>query len=249
MPSLRNPLPAGLERITDLVFPPVCVVCGNGMEPASSILVCHSCRTSIAYDGASCGKCGAPCPNSANENDSCFHCRKSRLRFESACCIGPYREQLREILIRMKQFGQESLAMQLGQLLGAQAARRYAHVAFDRIVPVPANFRRRFSRGVNVAELISFGIERQLACPIRSNTLRFNRSTSKQGTLSTSERFKNVRGSMTPARNCRVSDLTILLVDDVMTSGATASEAARALYTAGASRVIVAVVARGVGVS
>lgn len=249
IPSLRKSIPTGLARITDIVFPPVCAVCGFGIEDGSPILVCHRCRDAISFDGTSCRKCGAPRPSSAHAADSCPHCRKARLKFEMACSIGPYRDQLREILIRMKHFGQESLAIQMGQLLGECVGRQFGEVKFGRIVPVPANFRRRFARGVNVAELISFGIEQQLACPTRANTLRFNRSTSKQGTLSTSERFSNVRGAIEPARRCRVTDLTILLVDDVMTSGATVSEAARALYMAGAARVVVAVVARGVGVS
>jgi predicted amidophosphoribosyltransferase len=114
-------------------------------------------------------------------------------------------------------------------------------------VPVPAHWAKRLLRGVNGPDLLVEAIGRRLSIPTATDLLVCRRRTRKQGTLLPSERFLNVRNAFAVSWGYDIGDAHVLLVDDVMTTGATAGEAARTLRRAGADRVTVAIVARGVG--
>ena len=115
------------------------------------------------------------------------------------------------------------------------------------LVPVPLHWRRRWLRGYNQSEALAHGLAARLRLPCGSCGLRRIRATPMQTSQTLAGRRDNVRGAFAAAPNVRTAGKTVLLVDDVMTTGATASEAARALKAAGARRVVVAVLTRAHG--
>ena len=109
------------------------------------------------------------------------------------------------------------------------------------------HWRRRWQRGYNQSEALARGLAASLGLPLRSRWLRRIRNTPSQVHQSPTARRENVRGAFRAARGVRLDGLCILLVDDVVTTGATSSEAAKALRKAGARRVVVAALTRAQG--
>ena len=178
----------------------------------------------------------------------CPRCRGRNYHFQEALSLGVYRGELREAILRMKHPAQEPLAMAMGRLLAARVRTWLADRPPDVLIPIPMHWTRRWVRGCNCAELLAESLSKRLGAPWTGRLLRFRRKVKKQGTLLPAERLSNMRGAMQVRAGRDITGARVLLVDDVMTTGATASEAARVLRRAGAERVFVAVVARGVGV-
>jgi ComF family protein len=200
-------------------------MCMNTPEPLSAEFFCASCRTpfqnSFPLDAA--GRCAL--------------CRSGLRGFDAAYSFGAYEGVLRE-LIHLYKYGKvRTLARPLSGWL-AQALPR--DEAFDALVPVPLYWRRRLQRGFNQAELLARGLSRRTGIPVVTALGRV-RPTPAQAGLSTSARRRNVAKAF---RARDVQGKRILLIDDVMTTGATATSCALALKQAGARRVALLTVAR-----
>jgi predicted amidophosphoribosyltransferase len=149
----------------------------------------------------------------------------------------------------MKRRANEALALSVGVLTARRLRKEILGTAPDLIVPMPTHWLKRLLRGTNGPDLLVEGLGGTLAIPKVMDLLYCRRRTKKQGTLMPSERRVNVRNAFAVSAGYDIQDARVLLVDDIMTTGATASEAARTLRKAGAASVAVAVVARGVGLS
>jgi len=114
----------------------------------------------------------------------------------------------------------------------------------DLIVPMPMHWRRRFQRGYNQAELLAWEIAGRTLLPVERKAVKRRRATSPQSELSGSARRRNVAGAFQLHRPSRIRGKNVLLVDDVLTTGATARACALALKRAGAGQVIVLTLAR-----
>jgi ComF family protein len=194
-------------------------------EPMNAEFFCTSCRT--------------PFQNAfpLDANGRCALCRSGLRGFDAAYSFGAYEGVLRE-LIHLYKYGRvKTLAWPLSGLL-AQALPR--DEAFDATVPVPLYWRRRLQRGFNQAELLARGLSRRTGIPV-VRALRRLRPTPAQAGLSNTARRQNVSQAF-GARG--VQGKRILLIDDVMTTGATAASCAAALKQAGARRVSLLTVAR-----
>ena len=244
-----NWLPRIVQVATDLLLPPACNFCGQSLaRPSSQPLICTPCRDAfVERFGPSCPRCAAPV-HPFELGPDCARCRKRRYAFHSALALGIYRDQLREAVIRMKQRVHEPLTISMGHLLAETMADAIRQQEPDLLVPVSTFWLKRLRRGVNGPELLAEAIGSRLSIPTAKRVLYSRRSTKKQGTLLPVERLRNVRNAFGVRRGCDLKDARVILVDDIMTTGATASEAARTLRRAGAHRVTVLVVARGVGV-
>jgi len=146
----------------------------------------------------------------------------------------------------MKQSTGESLTLSMGRLLGEHLSRKLAD-APSHIAAVPTHWTRRLGRKVNCADILLESVAARLGARSFPKLLRCRRKTNKQGTLLPNERLANVRGAYGVSRGYVITGAKMLLVDDVMTTGATANEIAKILRRAGAASVEVAVVARGIG--
>ena len=147
----------------------------------------------------------------------------------------------------MKRYPHEPLTEAVGVLLGQRLAVELPAWRPDVVVPVPMHWMRRVQRGTNTARVLGGTVARELGLPMVGGVLRCRRKSRKQGMLRPGERFRNVRGAFRVSSGYDITDKRVLLVDDILTTGATASEAARMLREAGAAVIAVAVVARGTG--
>jgi ComF family protein len=163
--------------------------------------------------------------------------------FESVLRLGPYDGLLRDVVLRLKHANGEGLAELVGALWAEHAAPRLRQLGADVVIPVPLHWWRRLQRGYNQSESLARALADHLQLPCRPRWLRRFRHTPRQTVQTPAQRWDNVRGVF--RARPQVKGKTVLLIDDVLTTGGTASEAARALRAAGASRVVVAVLAHG----
>lgn len=241
-------LPRVVQAGTDLLLPPACNFCGRALDrPGCQPLVCEPCRTDfVKRTLPACPRCAAPV-HPFDQGPDCPRCRKRRYAFQAAVALGIYRDRLREAVIRMKQRVHEPLTISMGYLLAETLSESVRSHQPEILVPVPTYWWKRLRRGVNGPELLAEALGSRLSIPAMKGLLYSRRSTKKQGTLLPVERLRNVRGAFGVKRRWDLQGASVMLIDDIMTTGATASEAARTLRKAGASRVTVLVVARGVG--
>jgi ComF family protein len=180
------------------------------------------------------------------ERATCPKCHQFRLQFDATWPLGAYEGELREAVLRTKRLAHESLSVALGQLLAQRRSAELARFQPDVVVPIPMHWWRRTLRGVNSPEILAEQIGRRLGCSVRRRALVRCRSTRPQKDLSPHERFSNVRGAfrLRRGRPDRWQGSHVLLVDDILTTGATCSEAAGVFKRAGAAVVAVVVLAR-----
>lgn len=170
----------------------------------------------------------------------CGLCRRGLSGFDAAYAYGLYDGQLRQ-MIRLLKYGKvRTLAGPLGRMLATAAPREYA---YDLIVPMPMHWRRRWSRGFNQAELLARVVARSLGAPVTKNVRR-RKATPAQAGLTAHQRRSNMSGAFEIRTPTDFRGKRILLVDDVLTTGASAAACARALKQAGAIHVAVLTVAR-----
>jgi ComF family protein len=174
---------------------------------------------------------------------SCIRCREETYHFERAIRLGPYDGLLRELILRCKHQAGEALADVLGEIWAECACERLRELRADVVVPIPLHWRRRWTRGYNQSEALARPLAAGLGMPILPFALRRVRNTPHQTRQTPSARRDNVRNAFVVRTHTPIARKNVLLVDDVLTTGWTASEAARALRAAGAGRVVVAVLA------
>jgi ComF family protein len=204
-----------------------------------------------------CVRCGAPLPVAvsrdgamvavAGNQASCPLCRGHKMWFDETIALGNYDGKLRDAILRMKQAKGDSVSLAMGHLLAQTRGRRLAEIGVDVVAPIPLHWRRRLAHRTNSAAVLAEVLAGRVGAPLAERLLRRLRSTERQFDLTPPQRWKNVRGAFRMRGGYHLRGAHVLLVDDVLTTGATCSEAAKALKTAGASRVTVAVVARAMG--
>lgn len=180
---------------------------------------------------------------------SCRNCARSSLRFDFCVSLGNYELQTREAVLRCKSGTDDALTMTMAKLLAQKVVDscEFTKAKFDLVVPIPIHWRRRLGRQSVVSELIALQVAQRLNIRCRLRGLKYNRLTVKQGTLSTTDRVQNVHQAISVTKPALFRGQAVLLVDDVMTSGATMNEAAKACFHVGAQTVSAAILARGVG--
>lgn len=236
-----------LSWAVNLVLPPECAWC---LEPVEDgLALCSSCQECLSEAASSCRRCAMPLPEVVDRS-SCLRCREQNWRFDRVVALGPYRGRLREAVLLMKKPTYESLVTAAGVVLAQRLKSLQTSgetVSFDVVVPVPNHWTRRLSNRISTAETLANSIAQTLGVKLSINAARRIRRTQKQGMLAWSSRSTNVERAFSIPRPRTLAGKQVLLVDDVFTSGATAAELTRCLLKAGATRVTVAVAARGTG--
>lgn len=246
--SLRRWWADAQRATTNVLFPPWCLNCGSDLAGrSSSILICQPCLALLVRPlPPQCPRCAARVPEFREDVRGCPRCRDRRFRFAKVITLGEYDEALRVAVLRTKAAINEALAAELATALFQAREVELRAFAPDVVVPVPLHWRRRLLRQINNAEVMANRLARLLGVPMR-RALRRRRSTRPQGGLGRAARFENVRGCMRRAWFHRCQGRRVLLVDDIMTTGATCGEAAKTLRRSGAAAVVVAVIARAHG--
>ena len=235
----------GWSASLDLVYPPVCTCCAVELDSSDGqVLLCDECRRELVSSAASCPACAATVGSSSPVARTCSQCAAKRYRFHGAVRLGSYDDVVRSSVLRIKHSAERPLAMSLARLLANSRLAELKQFHVDAVVPVPMHWRRRLWRGINSPGVIAEQIAQALGIPCAPHVLRRERATRPQAELPPTGRLQNVRGAFRARRHRDLPNARILLVDDIMTTGATCNEAARTLLSAGAAYVAVAVIAR-----
>ena len=240
--------PSLASRITNgffaLIFPDECRICEQPLREISRIPVCRACLAKPEPLAAEyfCVQCRAPFLNAfpLDAEGRCGLCRRGVQGFDAAYSFGFYDGELRELIHLFKYGRIETLAKPLGRLLAMALPREQA---FDVIVPMPLHWRKRWSRGFNQSDLLARELGRRVNIPVK-NALRRVKFTAAQAGLTNAKRRLNVSGAFKARRERSLDGKRVLLIDDVMTTGATAASCARALKITGAREVTLLTVAR-----
>jgi ComF family protein len=228
----------------ELVFPDDCRICGQPLKGVSRVPVCAACLAAPGPLEAEhfCVSCRTPFMNAfpLDGEGRCGLCRSGMRGFDAAYAFGAYEGTLRELIHLFKYKRIRTLARPLAEHLLSACPREQR---FDAIVPMPLHWFRRWQRGFNQAGLLARLVSRRCGIPV-VKAVRRTRATPPQAGLTSARRRTNVRGAFSPARAASLRGMRLLLVDDVMTTGATAGACARALKDAGASYVAVLALAR-----
>jgi predicted amidophosphoribosyltransferase len=215
---------------------------------ASIAPFCDTCRAELlATRGPACIRCGASIGPYLDPNLPCSFCRNDKFAFERVYRLGVYDTALQTACQRAKTPMSEPLAAGLAELLWECERGGLEQSGIDVIVPVPHHWLKRFYSPHNAAETLGSVWAARLKVPQATHILRKCRWTRPQARLMPSERRENLRNAFQAASAKGLAGAAVLLADDVMTTGTTAHEIANVLLQAGAARVVVAVIARGLG--
>ncbi len=223
----------------DLLWPPrtTCLLCGGPLgDGAAMPPVCPTCWSAMAYpEGVHrCANCARPL---MDETRLCADCEAGPL-FGRVFALGLHEGALREAIHLLKFEGRDDLGVPLGRRLALFIAERH-----DLVVPVPLHRARFAERGYNQAALVAHGIRRETGTPVVAGALRRVRNTGHQAKLDRTGRLLNLAGAFTAPTRPPWAGRRVLLVDDVLTTGATASAAADVVRKTGAAHVNLAVLA------
>jgi ComF family protein len=208
-------------------------------------LLCASCNDQLALsEQPACVRCASSCSVVDLATGDCFHCRGRKLLFQAARAIGPYEAHLRDAVLKAKHAEYEPLSAALGQRIAERLNESPFAEQPEVVVAVPMHWLKRIRQRTNPAETVARAVARHLQISYAKSALVCRRYLQRQATLKTEERRRNVRGAFRASWFANVAGKRILLVDDVMTTGATAQECCRALLAAGAAGISVATVAR-----
>jgi ComF family protein len=227
-----------------LLLPPACLYCGKELPQADArIYLCPTCIEALIEPVRPCCPLCGTVQNSAAGARGCIACQERKFRFDGLTALGDYQGDLRSAVLLAKRAPGESLTRALARLLWRQSSDRLREWQLDTVVAVPMHWTRLVIRGMNPPDVIAEELARTLQVPLCS-LLRRRRRTRPQGTLSPSRRASNVRGAFHLDHANDFRGARVLVVDDVVTSGATSNEVARVLKRAGAAFVGVAAIAR-----
>jgi ComF family protein len=240
--------------LADVVFPPRCAWCHIDLSPACQIgpsdqpALCVECQRRLAppVEGW-CAACGAPVEGLSTQTDQCVHCAGEKFPWRLAVALGQYRHDLSRAVVRCKTPRNEPLVLALGQLLFERQAVALRHFRPELVAPIPMHWARRLRRGFNAPDLLAEALAAKLKLPLKVGLLKRSRLTPLQVDVLPAERHVRQQQSFRVGARRHIQGRRVLLVDDVLTTGATAAEAAHMLLKAGAIAVAVAVVARGIG--
>lgn len=239
----------GLDRAwraaIGLALPPHCLACQQHIPGDLAALFCAGCRAALVSETwRFCGRCGSPQPTPTM---GCPHCRDRGFQFDRVVPLGPYEGELRRLILQTKSPARRATARSLTHLLWDARGQELRGSGFEMVVPVPCHWKRRFWRGESGVAASAAILAGRLECPLGSRVLYRLRNTKPQWNLSPPQRLENVRGAFCFRVGYAIKDAKILLVDDILTTGATCNEAAKALLAGGAREVAVAVWARAEG--
>lgn len=234
-------LTSSLKALLNFFLPGFCLFCQSPLPPDSASLACPQCLGEIVLiPEPYCSCCGAPFRSVVGLTHLCQDCLTDPPPFSRARAVAFYDGLVLTAIHRLKYQRQLIYAKFLGQILAAANAAELVSAA-DLLVPIPLHSRRLRWRGFNQAILLARTFP---DLPLGLDTLVRRRPTLPQIKLSPQERQTNVKGAFAVPVPSAIKDKSVLLVDDVYTTGATVKECARALLRAGVAKVEVLTVAR-----
>lgn len=236
------------QPMVDFLFPPTCLLCGSPPAEEDNVF-CGPCAEQLQNaPGSHCARCGAAVGPNLVTLSGCGHCHGEHYAFRRVIALGVYDGALQAAIGQGQQVHGGPLMRGLTDLLIADRLADFLGEEFDAVVPIPQDWQRRFFGIHSAPETVAERLSERLRRPMRV-LLRKPRPTPPQVGAAPSVRRVQQRGAFEVLGGVTLNGARLLLVDDVLTTGATAEAATRALRAAGAADVVVAVIARGLGAS
>jgi ComF family protein len=247
---MKSAVKAASSSLFSVLFPSDCRICHAPLTNIASLPVCEPCLARIVpLEGPLCQICGEKLfhPNAETEDvPLCQICRRVGAHFRRAVAFGAYEGALRDLIHLFKYNGVRPAGKVLGGLLD-QTVTTMSLPDSVIVIPVPLWSGKRTARGFNQAEAIArafISFQSSSSIQLDTSILVRTRETASQTGLTRHQRRANVRGAFAVVKAEKIKGRSVLIVDDVMTTGTTAGECARVLRRAGAKEVFVATVAR-----
>jgi ComF family protein len=249
------------DAIVSILFPADCRLCKGLLTRASRVPICEACLASFQpLQGRTCEICGAGFQASfgateppretedgaGSDRRICRVCASRPYAFNRARSYAEYQEALVQAIVTLKFERIEPLAKWFADRLAELVRAEPDLMQADVVVPVPLHRNRLRERGYNQADLLGRALARNLRLPYRAVLLTRTRPRPDKHILTSRERWESVRGAFATRPGSQVDNLRVLLVDDVMTTGATLDACSKALRVAGAKSVVAVTVARAV---
>ncbi len=248
--SVRGLLAEVSDALVSVFFPAGCRICEALLASASRVPICAECLASfVRVPGILCEICGRPLPGLArNEGEPllCPACQDRTYAFEKARSFALYEGPVVRAILLLKFEQIEPLGAWFAERLAELVTAEGETLAADVVVPVPLHRDRQRERGYNQAALLAKPLAKKLRLPHKAVLLTRTRARPDKKVLSLEERWESVRGAFATRPGSQVDNLRVLLVDDVLTTGATLDACARVLRDAGAKSVVALTVARAV---
>jgi ComF family protein len=232
--SLATTVRGLVDPVLAVVFPSTCPACERPLEHPTQGPLCEACWAGVAARPQGRCRCGRLLLVGSS---GCARCRRGLSYLSSGFSLGPYEGPLRLAIHELKYRGRRRVALRLAQTLAEQGGIATVLEAGAVLVPVPLHPRRRRERGFNQAELLALELGRRTGLAAEPAALVRRAETRAQTGLSAAERRRNVAGAFAVRRQVRIAGRVVVLVDDVVTTGATARACAKALLDAGAKDV------------
>jgi len=219
-----------IERLVNIVYPPKCIFCGKMVDISSMVHICGNCFEKLPF---------------TEDTFTTVSEEKGKCYCDGAVCVFRYTGIVKEALKRFKFHAKPCYYRTFARLMAIKLLRLADIRKYDIVIAVPLYRSREHERGYNQSQLISKAISRELKIPDGSGIVRRVKDTKAQSLLDKHNRLLNVRGAFSVKSPERIKGKSVLLVDDILTTGSTLEECGKILKQAGADRVTAIVVATG----
>lgn len=232
------------EELIDLLFPRCCPVCGEITVPGKA-LICSGCIGKLSFvRQPCCKKCGKEVLSDAVEY--CYDCSRHPKTFEYGIALLNYNETAKTSMARIKYRNKREYLDFYSEAIAKRMGKKLKRIRADVLVPVPVHLTRKRERGFNQAEVLAEKLGKRLNLPVLNGYLIRDRNTAPQKQLNPKERLKNLEQAFT-ARPFPDMVQSVILVDDIYTTGSTAEACSRVLKRAGVKQIYVLSICIGQG--
>lgn len=226
-----------LDMVLQWFYPPRCILCGKVMKIGQQDILCHQCQNTVQWkEGAVCQKCGK---SIYTDEKCCERCQKANFVFEKGIAVFSYSD-VKDAIAHFKFHYWKRDAVPLAKLMGDYLLTHYPELAeqTELLIPVPMYKKKQKIRGFNQSELLAKEISERIGKPCSVNNLRRIRNTQPQSLLNAEQRKQNIKGAFAVENTEEIKGKTVLLIDDIFTTGTTVNECSKVLYESGADRVL-----------
>lgn len=234
------------NQILELLFPSniYCISCGNLIDISRPYALCDDCLENLRWvNKRTCNKCGKALENDRH-NELCLDCQQSEHFFERGFTCLQYGLREKEILHRFKFNGAAYIGPKLGKLMLDRI--QPENLKLDLVTSVPMHKKKQVKRGYNPAALMAKEVAKGLCVPYNGQVLKRSSYQAPMNKLDRNQRKLNLINSYSIREAVQIQNKSILLIDDVYTTGSTADECCKILKEAGASQIFVLTLAAGV---
>jgi len=230
-----------IKALLDIIYPEYCILCKSTLNnDRSQTMVCVDCFQEIKMNAPPfCKKCGRHLElRNKLDKEICPECEKKTLHFDRAWSVCNYSDKMKDLLHLFKYSNKTRLRKLFGKIL-AKFIQDFniSMEGFDFIIPMPLHSTRLREREYNQTQLLAEELSKNLSLKTSGNNIMRIRNTKPQSSLSASERYNNIKGAFRVKNPNQIDKKNILVIDDLYTTGATASEIAFTLKNAGAKGV------------